>query len=412
MKESGKKEKLWNANYNRVMFTNFTLFFSFYLLTPLLPLYLSETFGATKDMIGIVLSGYTLVALLARPFSGFAVDSFPRKTVELVFLFCYFLLFGGYLVAGSLVLFAVIRTLHGAPFGASTVANSTMAIDVLPESRRKEGIGFYGISNNLGSALAPTIGIMLYQYTHDFDALFWLAFIVAFLGIANAWMVKHPNTKPERNLTPQTSNLSPQTSNIPPKTSNLSRFFLTRGWYLALNILFFGFCWGLLSNYLAIYSKEYLGVTGGTGTYFMILSIGLILSRLQGNKSLREGRLLYNAAVGIVLSTFGYGIFIVCPSSVGYYLSAALIGFGNGHMWPAFQNMIIAIAHPNERGTANSTILTSWDLGMGLGILVGGVTAEYLGYNAAFWLNAALHVCGLLVFLFIVRTRFSRLPGV
>lgn len=408
---SGKKEKLWNANYNRVMFTNFTLFFSFYLLTPLLPLYLSETFGASKDMIGIVLSGYTLVALLARPFSGFAVDSFPRKTVELVFLFCYFLLFGGYLVAGSLMLFAVIRTLHGAPFGASTVANSTMAIDVLPESRRKEGIGFYGISNNLGSALAPTIGIMLYQYTHDFDTLFWLAFIVAFLGITNAWMVKHPNEKPERNM-PETGASVSTSQAAGPESSLLSRFFLTRGWYLALNILFFGFCWGLLSNYLAIYSKEYLGVTGGTGTYFMLLSIGLILSRLQGNKSLRDGRLLYNATIGIVLSTLGYGIFIICPSNVGYYLSAALIGFGNGHMWPAFQNMIIAIARPNERGTANSTILTSWDLGMGLGILTGGIVAEYLGYAAAFWLNAALHVCGFLVFLLIVRRRFSQQPGV
>ena len=51
------KEKLWNANYWKVMIANFTLFFAFYLLTPLLPLYLSEQFHATKDVIGIVLSG-------------------------------------------------------------------------------------------------------------------------------------------------------------------------------------------------------------------------------------------------------------------------------------------------------------------------------------------------------------------
>ena len=51
------KEKLWNADYMKVMSTNFLLYFAFYLLTPLLPLYLSETFGTTKDVIGIVLSG-------------------------------------------------------------------------------------------------------------------------------------------------------------------------------------------------------------------------------------------------------------------------------------------------------------------------------------------------------------------
>ena len=97
-----KKERLWNANYNRVMVTNFALFFSFYLLTPLLPLYLCETFHSSKDTIGMVLSGYTLVALLVRPFSGFIVDSFPRKKVLLVCLFVYFIIFGGYLIAGSL----------------------------------------------------------------------------------------------------------------------------------------------------------------------------------------------------------------------------------------------------------------------------------------------------------------------
>ena len=64
-----------------------------------------------------------------------------------------------------------------------------------------------------------------------------------------------------------------------------------------------------------------------------------------------------------------------------YYGSALLIGLGNGHMWPAFQNMTINVAHNNRRGTANSTILVSWDLGMGLGILVGGIVAELLGYG-------------------------------
>ncbi|MCQ2309024.1 MAG: MFS transporter [Bacteroidales bacterium] len=394
MKTSGSapKEKLWNSNYIKVMATNFTLFFAFYLLTPLLPLYLSETFNATKDMIGLVLSGYTLVAILMRPFSGFLVDSFPRKKVLLICLFVCFLFFGSYLVAGSLMLFAVIRTLHGGPFGACTVANSTMAIDVLPSSRRNEGIGFYGISNNLASAIAPTVAIFIYHYVNDFDVLFWLAFIVAGLGLISAAMLEvtpKPIEKKNRKL-------------------SLDRFFLLRGWFLALNLCFFGFCWGVMSNYLAIYSKERLGITSGTGTFFMILSAGLILSRLWGNKTLREGKLTHNALEGIILSTLGYTTFIAYPSMTGYYIAAALIGLGNGHIWPAFQNMIIAIARHDERGTANSTILTSWDLGIGLGVLLGGVIAEYCGYNAIFWMIAAVHVAGLITFIVLTRKKFGR----
>ena len=178
------KEKLWNGNYWKVMIANFTLFFAFYLLTPLLPLYLSEHFHATKDIIGVVLSGYTVMALLSRPFSGYLVDTFDRKKVLMWCFFLFFIFFAGYLAASTLLLFTIVRTLHGAPFGSVTVANSTMAIDVLPASRRNEGIGYYGLSNNLAMAIAPTAGLLLYHETRNFQLLFWLALVIAGIGMA------------------------------------------------------------------------------------------------------------------------------------------------------------------------------------------------------------------------------------
>lgn len=386
------KDVLWNANYNKVMTANFTLFFAFYLLTPLLPLYLSETFHATKDLIGIVLSGYTVTALLFRPFSGYVVDSFPRKKVLMVCFFLFFLLFGGYLAAGSFVFFALVRTLHGGPFGALTVANSTVAIDVLPSSRRTEGIGYYGLSNNLAMAIAPSIGVFIYKYTHNFDILFWMAFIIAGLGMLVDSTVKVP----QREIIREKKKLS------------LDRFFLVRGWLLGANIVMFSFCYGVLSNYLAIYSKEILGITGGTGTYFMLLATGLVVSRIQGSKALRNGKLTQNATQGIFLSCIGYILFVAVPTEVGYYLSALLIGLGNGHLFPAMQNMFINIAGNNERGTANSPLLTSWDFGIGVGVVFGGVIAEHFGYTAAFATVAALHVIGVLLFVFCSRDFYLR----
>ncbi len=172
------KEKLWNANYIKVMTTNFLLYFAFYLLTPLLPLYLSETFGATKDVIGIVLSGYTVAALIIRPFSGYVVDGFSRKKVLMVCLTAFAIFFAGYIAASTILMFAICRTLHGGPFGAVTVANSTCAIDVLPASRRNEGIGLYGLSNNFAMAIAPSIGIYLHNLVGSYmvlvlDSLSW-----------------------------------------------------------------------------------------------------------------------------------------------------------------------------------------------------------------------------------------------
>ena len=413
-------DKLWNRNYCKVMAANFTLFFAFYVLTPLLPLYLSEHFGATKDVIGLVLSGYTITALLFRPFSGYVVDSFPRKMVLMVSFGVFAIFFAGYLAASTLLLFTIVRTLHGGPFGALTVANSTVAIDVLPSSRRTEGIGYYGLSNNLAMAIAPTIGIFIYQLTNSFEFLFWLALIVATTG----WLIDSTvKLKPRDSSQARSSRLS------------LDRFFLTRGWLLGLNMVAFGFSFGVLSNYLAIYGKEVMGITGGTGTYFMLCSVGLILSRLQGSKALRDGRVTHNAATGMVISLVGYTLFILMPTLtqcsmfngqwsmvngqcsmvngqwsmfIGYYGSALLIGLGNGHMWPAFQNMTINVATNKQRGTANSTILISWYIGMGLGILVGGIVAELISYSAAFWTVVLVNGTGVATYFLATRAFFLR----
>lgn len=394
-------ERLWNSNYCKVMTANFTLFFAFYLLTPLLPLYLKENFGATKDVIGMVLSGYTLTALISRPISGYLVDSFPRKKVLMWSFFFFFIFFAGYLTASTILLFTIVRTLHGAPFGSVTVANSTAAIDVLPSSRRNEGIGYYGLSNNLAMAIAPSVGIFIYKYTDSFELLFWLALVIALAGLIIDSTLKYdtPTTRrPDDQTAKQPNN---QTTKM--KRSLLDRFFLTRGWLLAVNMTFYGLCFGVLSNYLAIYSKEVMGITGGTGTYFIILAVGLIASRLQGSKALRKGKLTQNAAEGTILSTVGYLLFVACPNEFGYYGSALFLGFGNGHIWPAFQNMVISIARHNQRGTANSTLLVSWDVGMGLGVLLGGFISEHYGYTAAFWTVAAAQATGTLLFLFATK---------
>lgn len=401
-------ERLWNRNYCKVMTANFSLFFAFYVLTPLLPLYLSEHFGATKDVIGLVLSGYSVTALFIRPFSGYMVDTFPRKTVLMIAFSGFAIFFAGYLAASTLLLFLIVRTLHGGPFGVLTTANATAAIDVLPSSRRTEGIGYYGLSNNLAMAIAPTAGIFLYKYTGSFQMLFWLAFIVACFGL----------------LVDSTVHLSPPKiggAGRGLKTLSWDRFFLIKGWLLGVNMIAFGFSFGVLSNYLAIYGKEEMGITGGTGTYFMLCSIGLILSRLQGSKALRNGRVTHNAGSGMVISLIGYTLFILMPTlaslftfhsllftSIAYYGSALLIGLGNGHMWPAFQNMTINVAHNNQRGTANSTILVSWDLGMGLGILVGGVVAELLGYGAAFWTVVIINAAGVACFFLATKKFFLK----
>ncbi|MDE6648681.1 MAG: MFS transporter [Muribaculaceae bacterium] len=386
------KERLWNAEYMKVMLCNFLLFFAFYLLTPLLPLYLDSEFKADKDLIGVVLSGYVVATLLIRPFSGFFVDSFDRKKVLMFCFFFFFLCFSGYLGASTLLMFFIVRTMHGIPFGATTVANSTVAIDVLPSSRRNEGIGYYGLSNNLAMAIAPSVGIYLYNVTDNFTLLFWLSLILALLGFLCSTSVRLPKRKSVEGK---------------PKLS-LDHFFLGRAWLLAVNICFFGACWGVMSNYVALYGKLELNITDGTGIFFMILSAGLFVSRLFGARSLRKGLLTHNAMIGVLISLVGYVVFAFIKTQWSFYLSALMIGLGNGQMYPAFLNMFIKVARHDQRGTANSSILISWDLGMGLGILIGGVIAENVGFAEAFHTVAFLQCAGAVLFLLFTRSFYER----
>lgn len=374
--------RLWTANYTRAWVANFLLFFSFMLMTPLFPVYLSSEFGADKDTIGWVMAGYSITAVLARFVSGYLVDSFPRMLVLVTSYALFALCTGAYLLAGSLFLFTVVRTLHGVPFGATTVANSTVAVDSLPFSRRAEGIGYYGLSNNVASALAPSVGLALYGAWAGFDLLMWVSLALAVAGV----------------LVTASTRLPRRPRPLARKPFSFRKLILWRGWSQGLSTACFAFAYGLISTYVALYSIEVLGITHGMGLFFLLFSVGLILSRLIGSRTLRQGKIVQNALVGVSLGVVGYCLFAGVQAEWALYVSALICGLGNGHFFPAVQNMFINMSSKDERGTANSTLFVSWDIGAGIGTLLGGVLAEAFGFGPAFWVAAVVNLAGALLF--------------
>ena len=389
------KSRLWTANYTRAWVANFLLFFSFMVMTPLFPVYLSSEFGADKDTIGWVLAGYSITAVLARFVSGWLVDSFPRMLVLGVSYILFALFTGAYLLAGSLLAFAVVRTLHGVPFGSTTVANSTVAVDSLPFSRRAEGIGYYGLSNNVASALAPSVGLAIFGAWSDFDLLMWVSLLLALVGVGVTYTTRLP-----RRPRP-----------LPRKPFSWRKLVLWSGWSQGLSTVCFAFAYGLISTYVALYSIEVLGITHGMGFFFLLFSVGLILSRLIGSRTLRQGKIVQNAVVGVSLGTVGYMLFAGVHTEWALYVSALICGLGNGHFFPAVQNMFINMCSKDERGTANSTLFVSWDIGAGIGTLLGGVLAEAFGFGPAFWCAALVNLAGAGLFLLYGCGAYRRRVG-
>ena len=375
--------KLWNKNYILCCAANFLSFFAFYVLLPVLPLYLDEAMCASKAKIGSVLSLYAIACLLFRPFSGYLVDSYSRKLILIISFATFAAVFGGYLFAGTILSFAIVRALHGLTYGAVSVSNSTVAIDVMPPEKRGSGIAFYGVANNIAMCIGPSVSMFMYQSGVSFTYIFVLALLTAFAAFVAACFV----TTPKKEIVSGKQKLS------------FDRFWLGIAWRQSVNLTFVAFAYGLVTTFLAIYGKEELGLAHGSGTFFLLLAIGIIVSRIVASRNINKGRVTVNILRGTAILTLGYGIFALWTAPAGYYISALIIGFGQGMLAPAYQTVFINMAPNRLRGTANSTYLTSWDVGAAIGIFAGGFLVEHLGYQQAFL------ICALMTFIAFVLFR-------
>lgn len=380
-----EKAKLFNRNFLLVLAGNFLLFFAFFTILPVLPLYMQQEYGASHTQIGVVLSLYTITALLIRPFAGFMLDSFARRPMQLLFYGAFTLLFCTYIIPGNIVTFAVIRALHGFIFGFITVANSTIAIDVLHTSRRNEGIGYYGISNNLGMALGPTISFTTYNFFGSYEALFLCAFIACAVGFVMVLMVQMP----KRTIASKTIKTSP---------ISLDRFFLIKGIHESITFMLLSFSYGILSTYLAVYARDEVGIENSTGPFFMLMALGLISARISNGPHLRKGRVIQLITTGMVGLFIGYAMFIFLSAPIAFYASAFVLGFSYGMICPPVQTMFVNLAPNERRSTANSTYLTSWDVGVGIGVVAGGAIADLHSYRAAYVVGVVLVAIALVHF--------------
>ena len=132
----------------------------------------------------------------------------------------------------------------------------------------------------------------------------------------------------------------------------------------------------------------------------------------MGDLPIDKGKVTQTIALGlgiVVLAMFGLGLCHHCNAlgtgytAVAFLVIALCCGLGFGAAFPSFNALFINLAPNSQRGTATSTYLTTWDLGLGIGIFSGGMLAEHFSFSAAY-LVASLSVLVSLVFFVVVVT--------
>lgn len=383
------KDKLVTSSYCFILAANFLLYFGFWLLIPVLPFYLSEVFSAGNSTIGIILSCYTVAALCIRPFSGYFLDSFARKPLYLIAYFIFMTMFAGYIIAGSLTLFIMFRIIQGVSFGMVTVGGNTVVIDIMPSSRRGEGLGYYGLSNNIAMAVGPMSGLFLHDAGMSFTTIFCSSLGSCMAGFVCASLVKTPYKPPVRR-----------------EPISLDRFILLKGIPAGISLLLLSIPYGMTTNYVAMYAKQ-IGINATTGFFFTFMAIGMAISRIFSGKIVDRGKITQVISAGLYLVVFSFFLLSACVyliswnnmvCTIVFFSVALLLGVGFGIMFPAYNTLFVNLAPNSQRGTATSTYLTSWDVGIGIGMLTGGYIAEVSTFDKAYLFGACLTIVSMLYF--------------
>lgn len=392
------KDKLVTRGYCLILAANFLLYFAFYLILPVLPFYLTEVFHTGSAAIGIILSCYTVAALCIRPFSGYLLDSLARKPLYLLAYFVFIAVLAGYIWAGILSIFIMLRVVHGLAFGMVTVAGNTIVIDVTPSSRRGEAVGYYGLMNNTAMSFGPMTGLFMHEVC-SFNTIFGCAFLSGALGFVAACMVQ-----------------TPPRAKIKREPISLDRFILLKGIPAGITLMLLSIPYGMTTTYIAMYAQN-IGITLSSGLFFTFMAVGMAISRMFSGRQVDKGRITQVITFGLYLVCSCFLLLSACgtlfpmapfATETLFFTIALFLGIGFGTMFPAFNTLFVNLAPSSQRGTATSTYLTSWDFGIGIGLVAGGYLAQVTSFDSAYLVGACLTIVSAFYFILKVAPHYHK----
>ena len=380
--------KLWNKDFILIIVINFLVFMNHLMILSTFPFYI-EYLGGSEAVAGFAAALFSIIAVVFRPFIGWMLDNGKRKIILIIGLCGMALMPIGYLVFATLYLAFVCRMLHGASLAFSNTSTSTIATDIIPKPRFAEGMGMFGLATALATAVAPALGLALMDYM-GFTMLFLFAAVSIVIALILFLMMKVPKVDVEK------------------KPLNLKGLIDKGAVPASATALVFMLTYGALENFTAKFAAEQNLPSGGI--FFAVMAVALLLTRLLAGKVTdRHGEsfFAYSCNAAMLIAFLLMGLF---PNVANYLLAAVLAGFGFGGLEPALQSMAVAIAPPERRGSANSTFLCAYDIGIGVGGGIAGVLISSFGYSQMFVIMTVFNILSVVIYVLWGRNHPSSFP--
>ncbi|CAM3546578.1 MFS transporter [Marinicrinis lubricantis] len=373
-----------------VSMCSFFIYLNVYMLSTAIPLYVKDALHGSEQQMGLAITLWSIGVVALRLLSGRWMDRYSLNMLSVWSIAVFLLGSSLYFGAAGIGFLLVVRMLHGGSFAVASTSTSTLAMRIIPDERKGEGISYFSLFMSVSMVLGPACGIYLWDKFEKGTVLFVVSAIVS--GLALLCLLLVPSSKGVITSFKTHKRGKPAWRElVEPKVLPIS----LAGFMLS-------FSYSSLTSFISSYTEE-LNQAGMAGWFFIVFALIMMLSRLLVGRVYDRwgaGCIVYP---GVCFFAIGMLALSVERSSMVLLLSAAVLGLGHGVLFPVFQTIAVEGISRKRRGIATSTFLLLFDIGFGAGSFVLGWIAAGAGYRTMFSIAGMTVLLSAAIYFWMVR---------
>ncbi|RPJ08477.1 MAG: MFS transporter [Deltaproteobacteria bacterium] len=384
------EKNIFSRDFVFAFLAQFAFSFSFFILIPTLPIYLTGQKVADLEM-GILVGAFSVSSLILRPLVGRGLSRIPERNFMAAGAVIFIFSFIAYLLAPPFWPFLIVRVFHGIGIAFFYTSAATLIANISPDAYRGRSLSYFFLAYNFAFAVAPSFGMFVMNLS-SFTFLFLVCSGISFCSLILTTRLRRREVSPSGDLSPE------------------GRSFLSRKALPPSIMAFFThIIWGALTAFFPVYAVDQ-GVSN-PGIFFATFAVMLILGRTVGASILdryQREKILLPCVITYIIAMVLLAFSKTLPM---FILVGAIWGAGNAFVFPALVAYTIDLAGAS-RGPAMGTFTAACDLGVGLGAMVMGLILRLTSFPTMFLSLALVGAINLGYLLFLMAKQKNEIGGI
>ena len=360
---------------------------------PVIPLYAADL-GATVAEVGLIVATISYVtAFFLIPF-GMLSDKFGRRNLLVGGLAVFTLAPLLYPLANNPEQLICFRAIHGLGAAAFLPTAIALVIDLTPEAKRGEAIGWYSASLQLGLMAGPITGGFLAGH-FGFDAAFYGCSAISLIGLVLAF-----------------SRLSAISYRPAATLGRASSSWRWLGQPLAiavmLAILLVAVGSGTIGSYIPLYGIGFGITEAGAGAIITALYASSALLRAPAGRLADRMNRRILLIGGVALSAIAVSLFSFFHGLSQFIIIGIIFGIGMGITQPVSLVMSADFSSANDRALSMAIPTCFFQIGLAAGPTAMGYIAQMSSFETMFLACAGSLAFGLFIMLGLMRAQKVR----